>query len=108
MAGNALSKREAQGHVTPSWKRAEDLLNEARRAAAQPPVDGLSGSGGEGEISDRARDALQEIGWNAKAQDHGHADPAHTDSHRDAPPAAQDSPEWERQAHEEAERNRLS
>jgi hypothetical protein len=110
LASRALSKRGVEGHIVPSYKRAEEILNLAREAQGAPAVEGLAGSGGEGEVSDWARETLEEIGWESRPADTGHHDDAHVWSSEDPPPASRgetEPPEWERRAHEEAERNRL-
>jgi hypothetical protein len=106
LATRALKPREGEGHLALSRKRAEDLL----AAAGFQNADGLANSGGEGEVSDRARELLDEIGWTSDPENTSRNDPMHDSSSRDAPPASRpptEPPEWERTAHEEAERNRL-
>ena len=111
LAGRALSKRGDEGHVALSYRRAEEVLNTARQGNALPPLQGLASSGGEEEVTERAQEALDEVGWRSRPEDHGHADPQHISSAAGPPPAARpdsrETPEWERRAHEEAERNRL-
>jgi hypothetical protein len=94
------------GHVALSWKRAEELINAVRDAHGRPALE-LAQTGGEGEVSDRVADALSGLGWTPKPLDTSHNDPSHVDSRPDAPPrGASEPPEWERQAHAEAEENR--
>jgi hypothetical protein len=110
IAGRALFKRGAEGHVTLSWKRSEEALNLARGAHDLPPIEGLARSGGEGEVTDRGREALEAINWISQPENTDRQDPAHVSSPADPPPASRpggEPPEWERRAHEEAERNRL-
>lgn len=110
IASRALFKRDAEGHVALSWKRAEEALNLARGAYDLPPIEDLAGSGGEGELTDRAREALEAIDWISQPENTDRHDPAHVSSREGTPPASRPSdepPEWERRAHEEAEQNRL-
>jgi hypothetical protein len=110
IASRALFKRDSEGHVALSWKRAEEALNLARGAYDLPPLEGLAGSGGEGELTDRAAEALEAINWISQPENTDRHDPAHVSSPRDPPPASRPSdepPEWERRAHEDAEQNRL-
>jgi hypothetical protein len=109
LAGCALRPPDGGGHLTLSWGRAAELLNAARAARAQPAVEGLEQSGGEGEVSQRARDALErELGWALAPRDTGQADDAHSDRPASPPPGDHEPPEWERRAHEEAEASRLN
>jgi hypothetical protein len=117
LANRALFKRgdEAEGHVALSWKRAEEIVNLARAANALPPKEGLAGSGGEGELSDRADEALEDVGWLSKPENTSRHDERHTQSAASPPPPdtgerhapVEDSHAWERQAHAEAEAERL-
>lgn len=50
------------GHIALSWKRLETLLN-ALRAERDLPALKLARSGGEGEVSARAVEALKPLGW---------------------------------------------
>jgi hypothetical protein len=107
LAGRRLTQRDSGAYVALSYKRAEELLTEAGVESAQ----GLANSGGEGEVTDRAREVLEEMGWESRPEDTSRHDPAHVTSPEDPPPASRpdgrEPPEWERTAHEEAERNRL-
>jgi hypothetical protein len=110
LAARALSRRGTAGHIALSWERAEDVVNLGRSSRALPQLEGLAGSGGEGEVSARARKALEAIGWTSKPESTQRHDDRHVDSPEDPPPASRpggEPPEWERRAHAEAERNRL-
>jgi hypothetical protein len=99
--------REGEGPLALSWKRAEELVNEVRARHDLPALE-LAQTGGEGDVADRVAGALSNLGWTPATGDApaGHDD-AHVSSSPDAPPrGAAESPEWERQAHEEADRNR--
>ena len=109
LASRALSKRGIEGHVALSWERAEDVVNIGRSSRVLPQLEGLAASGGEGELSDRAREALEEIGWTSKPENPQRHDDRHLESPEDPPPASRpggEPPAWERDAHAEAERNR--
>ena len=70
------------GHVSLSWKRAEEVVNALRARHGHDPLT-LAQTGGEGVVSDRVARALD--AWSASPLDPGHHDPAHVDSPRDAP-----------------------
>jgi len=82
LATRALKPHEGDGHLALSRKRAEDLLT----AAGFESADGLADSGGEGEVSDRARELLDGIGWVSDPENTSRNDPMHDSSPRDAPP----------------------
>src|SRR3954471_17782210 len=73
------------GHITLSWKRAEEVVNALRAEHDRDPLE-LAQTGGEGEVSDRVADALGGTGWTAKPLDTSRHDGAHLDSRADAPP----------------------
>jgi hypothetical protein len=103
-----LRPPDGGGHITLSWGRAAELVNAARAARAQPAVEGLEQSGGEGQVSDRARTALeQKLGWALAPRNPDRADDAHSNRPSAPPPGDHEPPEWERQAHQEAEEGRL-
>jgi hypothetical protein len=91
------------GHVALSWKRAEDLVNQARHD--REPLQ-LAQTGGEGEVSDRIADALRGAGWTPGELNTSRHDDAHVGARPEANRGETEPPEWERQAHAEAERNR--
>jgi hypothetical protein len=94
------------GRVSLSWQRAEEILSTARSGQALPPVDGLAQSGGEGEVADRAKDVLEELGWQLRPRDTGSHDEAHASNPASPPPRDAAPPDWEQQAHEDAEASR--
>ena len=114
LAGFALHKRGEDGRLTLSWSRAEEVLNAASAARGLPPLEGLAQSGREGELSDRAREALQSIGWDVRPRVTDRDDPSHVGRPTSAPPgdtgerrAPVDDPGgWERDAHDAAEAER--
>ena len=95
-----------EGHVSLSFKRAEEVVNELRAEQRQPPLT-LAQTGGEGEVSELVRDELGRLGWSARPLDTGREEEAHVGRPESPPPADQPPPEWERQAHEEADESRL-
>ena len=113
LAGCELHPRDAEleGHLSLSWRRAEDILNGVREGLARPPLT-LAQTGGEGEVSDTAAALLRELGWTARPRDTSRHDDQHRDSPPDPPPPdhgermapvdPQDA-RWEERAHAEAE-----
>jgi hypothetical protein len=110
-----LSKRDFDGHVSLSWKRAEDLVNAVRRSAGLEPL-ALEHSGDEGEATARVEQALADLGWKRSDLNTSRHDDAHLDSARHPPPADTgerlapvdpESARWEERAHEQADRERL-
>ena len=108
------SKRGWDGHVSLSWRRVEEIVNAIREARGHEPMT-LAQTGGEGEPSPRALEALERLGWTCRPLDTSRHDDAHVDSPEDPPPPdtgerlAPVDPEtagWEERAHEEAERER--
>jgi len=106
LTNTELAKGTETGHVSLSWQRAEEILNTARAGQALPPIEGLVRSGGEGEIADRAREALERIGWAAEPLDTGRHDDDHATNPEQPPRRSDTPPEWEREAHDDAEANR--
>ena len=97
-----------EGHVSLSWGRAESIVNELRERDGEVALD-LAQSGGEGEVSPMLAEELTSLGWISAPLDTGRHDDAHVKDAEDPPPASRDRgepPEWERRAHEEAERRR--
>src|SRR3954464_6242962 len=73
------------GHITLSWKRAEEVVNALRAQHDRDPLE-LAQTGGEGEVSDRVAEALGGTGGAAGPRDTSRHDDAHVDSPHDAPP----------------------
>jgi hypothetical protein len=97
-----------EGHLSVSWARAERIVNELREREGDPPLD-LAQTGGEGDVSGTVGDELAGLGWTSTPLDTGRHDDAHVDDPASPPPAASEpgeGPEWERRAHEEADRRR--
>jgi hypothetical protein len=77
--------REGGGHVSFSFKRAEEIVNEQRARKALDPLT-LNQTGEEGTVSDRIADALRDQGWSPRPLDPDVHDDSHIDSGADAPP----------------------
>jgi hypothetical protein len=106
--------RRGGGAVAVSWKRAEELINEARAARGRPGMT-LAQTGGEGQVSRRVAETLGARGWSPEPLDTSRHDDAHVGSAEDPPPPdagarqapVEDPKAWERKAHAEAEAERL-
>ena len=102
-----------EGHLSLSWGRAEELVNQLRARFGQQPLT-LAQTGGEGEVSDLVADELGRLGWRSRALNTGRRDDAHLAQPEAPPPRGQgerdapagDEVEWEERAHAEAEANR--
>jgi len=91
------------GHLSLSWNRAERIVNELRQREGEAPLD-LAQTGGEGELSDAIEDELSGLGWTAAPLNTSRHDDAHVSDSENPPPAGDATPEWERRAHEDADR----
>ena len=99
------------GHVALSYSLAEDLVNELRDRHGQPALT-LAQTGGEGDVSPVVAEELGRLGWSAQPLNTSRHDPAHLAQPESPPPVEHgerhapvgDSGEWERRAHEEADR----
>ena len=98
---HTLRRDGIDGRLSLSFARAELLINRARGDA--PPL-ALAQTGGEGgAATPAARGVLEHHGWSFGPLDTSRADPAHR-SLRGAPGEGDaETPEWERQAHAEAD-----
>jgi hypothetical protein len=103
IAGHALHPHGGHGRLTPSWGRAEELLNAARTAQGHRELSGISPTGREGDVSDRARAALREIGWDLRRHSTGNDDRSHTSRPPEQHRAPTGTPEWRREGDEEAD-----
>jgi len=114
LTNNVWRKRGAEGHVSLSWGRAEEIVNSLRERLGLPPVE-LAQTGGEGEVSTLAGEELARLGWSSTPLNTSRHDPAHAERPESPPPREQgeaqapveDSRGWEREAHREAEDARL-
>jgi hypothetical protein len=101
--------RDADGQLSPSFGRAEWLVNEwrARRGAEPLP---LAQTGGEGDVSATVEEVLGRFGWSRKALQTDRDHPAHLGLDSSPPPpdhgermaGVPSSEEQEREAHEAA------
>jgi hypothetical protein len=98
-----LSKRDvATGHVTLSFKQAEELINDFRRGLDRPELT-LAQTGGEGEVDPDVRAALEQRGWHIAPARTGGNDPQHDHADASPPPQAAEEPEWKRRGDAEAD-----
>ena len=101
------------GHLSVSWNRAEELVNDVRVRHGKEPL-ALAQTGGEGEVSELVLDELGRFGWEPRPLDTGTQDPEHVTQPESPPPAEQgermapveDARRWEREAHERADEKR--
>ena len=101
LASNTWHKQSSGGHVSLSWAKAEELVNELRARVAQDPLE-LAQSGGEGEITEELRSDLELLGWNAQPLNTSRHDPQHVSRDEGAPQTPASNPELEL-AHREAD-----
>lgn len=90
LAGNALSKQDLRGHVSLSWRHAEEIVNDLRAEAGHEPLE-LAQSGDEGAVAETVADELRRLGWHARPRDTARHDDAHVGSAPGAPPSPQSS-----------------
>ena len=100
----------AQGHVSLSWSRAEELVNDLRRDQGKAPL-AVAQTGGEGEVARVVADEMERLGWRSVPLNTARRDDAHAGRPAESPPpsdsgqrvaSAPNTREWEREAHEEA------
>jgi hypothetical protein len=77
-----------EGHVSFSFKRAEEVVNELRAEQRQPPLT-LAQTGGEGEVSPAVEQELGSAGWAHGPLDTRSHDDAHLERPGSPPPAGQ-------------------
>ena len=102
-------RRGAEGHVSFSWGRAEQLVNDLRAHLDQAPLT-LALTGGEGVVSELVEDEIGRLGWSARPLNTSRHDDRHLDQPESAPPVdhgERQAPvaggEALEQAHEEAD-----
>jgi hypothetical protein len=78
LAGVSWS-RAGDGHLSLSWKRAEEIVNRLRAEHGHPALE-LAQTGGEGKVSARVAGALSGLGWTPSPRDTHHHDAGHVDS----------------------------
>jgi hypothetical protein len=105
--------RDAEGRLSPSFGRAEWLVNEWRARRGAEPLT-LAQTGGEGEVSGGVEEVLGRLGWSHRPLDTDRDDPAHLGLDALPPPpdhgermaGVPSSDEQEREAHEVADAER--
>jgi hypothetical protein len=111
LANNVWRKHDGpDGHVSVSWGRAEEIVNELRARRGKEPLT-LAQTGGEGRVSQAVADELRRLGWAPTPLNTARADPEHETRPESPPPPEKgeehspvdDARAWERQAHEEAD-----
>jgi hypothetical protein len=115
VTNRALRRRgeDAGGHLTLSWKRAEELINELRAQRGREPLV-LAQTGHEGELDATVAGELERLGWESVPAPTDHFDVFHVWSPEDPPPPdtgkrfAPGPPELldEEEAHRRAEEER--
>jgi hypothetical protein len=101
--------RDADGQLSPSFQRAEWLVNEWRARHGAGPLT-LAQTGGEGEVAGTVDDVLGRLGWTHERLPTGREHPAHLGLDESPPPPdhgermapVPPSGEQERLAHEAA------
>ena len=114
LANRRWRKRGHVAAVALSWSRAEALVNDVRAQSGRESL-ALAQTGDEGTVADTVAAALGELGWSSQPLDTSEHDDRHAGAPESPPPPdtgerrapVSDSGEWERTAHEEAERSRL-
>jgi len=105
--------RDADGRLSPSFARAEWLVNEWRARRGAEPL-ALAQSGGEGEVAASVDDVLGRLGWSHAPLATDRDNPAHLGLDASPPPpdhgermaGVPSSDDQEREAHEAAEAER--
>ena len=82
LAGTRWFLEDSGGHVSLSWRRAEEAVNNVRSEHGREPL-ALAQTGGEGQVTGRVADALETLGWHARPAAAGHdADHVDAEHHR--------------------------
>jgi hypothetical protein len=105
--------RDPEGQLSPSWQRAEWLVNQWRIRHGHGELT-LAQTGGEGEVAPTVADVLGRLGWTHRPLSTDRDHPAHLGLPDSAPPSDQgermapvpSSAEQERIAHEAASAER--
>jgi hypothetical protein len=111
LANNVWLKEGAGGKVSLSWKEAERLVNDLRAQGGREPLE-LVQSGGEGTVAKTVEQRLAARNWRHQPLDTSAHEPGHGQADESPPPPDHGerlspdsgSGEWERTAHEEADR----
>jgi hypothetical protein len=110
LARNVWRRDGEDGELSPSFSRAEWLVNAWRERHGQPVLT-LAQTGGEGEVDATAGDELTRLGWSHRPLNTGREEPTHDGLPGSPPPAGHGermapvgpSDERDRRAHEEAD-----
>jgi hypothetical protein len=96
--------RDPEGELSPSFQRAEWLVNEWRVRHGQEPLL-LAQTGGEGEVDRTVSDVLTRLGWTQRPLRTDRDEASHLGLDP-SPPPSPPSDERDREAHEAAEAER--
>jgi hypothetical protein len=96
--------RDAEGELSPSFQRAEWIVNEWRVRHGQEPLL-LAQTGGEGEVAGTVGDVLGGLGWTQRPLATDRDEASHL-GFGTSPPPSPPSDERDRTAHEAAEAER--
>ena len=103
LANITWHKQGAGGHVSLSWGKAEELVNELRARVAQDPLE-LAQTGGEGDVAETVRRDLEALGWSVRPLNTSRHDPQHV-AREEGEPRAEGGNEALERAHAEADRD---
>jgi hypothetical protein len=96
--------RDPEGELSPSFQRAEWIVNEWRVRHGREPLL-LAQTGGEGEVDRTVADVLTPLGWTQRPLRTDRDEPSHLGMDP-SPPPSPPSDERDREAHEAAEAER--
>jgi hypothetical protein len=105
LARTSWSKDGLDGRVALSFRRAEETVNGIRQRRGEQPLT-LAQTGGEGEAARTVEDELGSRGWKHRPFDTSSRHDEHSGEPTGPPRDTHEQPEWEREAHAEAEANR--
>jgi hypothetical protein len=105
LTGFSVAPNGEPEHLALSWRRAAELIDAARVAAGGPPLY-LFQSGREGDVSDRATETLERLGWELRPRRTDAFDPDHVSDPERPPRQSHEPPDWKRVGDEEAELER--
>lgn len=107
LAGRRWHPENADGAVSLSWRRAEQVVDDLREAYHAPALS-LTQRGGEGQLSEDVERVLREHGWVSEPMNPDEHDPGHTVAAPELPPRPNGTlTQWERQAHQAAHQERV-
>jgi hypothetical protein len=105
LTGFAVAPRGESEHLALSWQRAAEIVNAARTPAGGQPLE-LFQSGREQTLTERAKEALESLGWELRPRRTDEFDPDHVSEPEHPPRQQHEPPEWRREADREAELER--